>query len=95
MFQMDNAEPALNEARLDAIKAARARAELYANATGLRIVRILSITEGGGYSGPPPGAFIAAERSGPAAPPPPPAPVQPGELQQTANVTVLYELAPR
>jgi uncharacterized protein YggE len=98
MFQMDNTEPALNEARLDAVKAARERAELYANATGLRIVRILSITEGGGYYGPPPVAFLrAGERSGPAAPPPPPppAPVQPGELQQTANVTVLYELAPR
>jgi uncharacterized protein YggE len=96
MFQMDNAEPALNEARLDAVKTARERAELYANATGLRIVRILSITEGGGYYGPPPVAFLAQERSGPAAPPPPPpAPVQPGELQQTASVTVLYELAPR
>jgi uncharacterized protein YggE len=95
MFQMDNAEPALNEARLDAVRAARERAELYANATGLRIVRILSITEGGGYYGPPPVAFLAAERGGPAPPPPPPAPVQPGELQQTASVTVLYELAPR
>jgi uncharacterized protein YggE len=96
MFQMDNAEPALNEARLDAVKTARERAELYANATGLRIVRILSITEGGGYYGPPPVAFLAQERSGSAAPPPPPpAPVQPGELQQTASVTVLYELAPR
>jgi uncharacterized protein YggE len=96
MFQMDNAEPALNEARLDAVRTARERAELYANATGLRIVRILSITEGGGYYGPPPVAFMAAERAGaPPAPPPPPAPVQPGELQQTASVTVLYELAPR
>jgi uncharacterized protein YggE len=96
MFQMDNAEPALNEARLDAVRAARERAELYANATNLRIVRILSITEGGGYYGPPPVAFMAAERGGgPAPPPPPPAPVQPGELQQTASVTVLYELAPR
>jgi hypothetical protein len=28
------------------------------------------------------------------APPPPPAPIQPGELQMTANVTVLYELTP-
>jgi uncharacterized protein YggE len=96
MFQMDNAEPALNEARLDAVRAARERGELYANATGLKIVRILSITEAGGYYGPPPVAFAVAERGGgPAPPPPPPAPVQPGELQQTANVTVLYELAPR
>jgi len=96
MFQMDDAEPALNEARLDAVKTARERAELYATATGLKIVRILSISEGGGYYGPPPVAFAKAERGmAPPAPPPPPAPIQPGELQQTASVTVLYELAPR
>ena len=96
MFQMDNQEPALDEARLDAIKAARARAELYAQATGLRIVRILSISEGGGYYGPPPVVFArAATMSSAPPPPPPPAPVQPGELQMTAQVTVLYELAPR
>jgi uncharacterized protein YggE len=97
MFQMDNQEPALDEARLDAIRAARARAELYANATGLRIVRILSINEGGGYYGPPPVVFARAATMGgaPPPPPPPPAPVQPGELQMSFNVTVLYELAPR
>jgi uncharacterized protein YggE len=95
MFQMDDAEPALNEARLDAVKTARERAELYATATGLKIVRILSLSEGGGYYGPPPVAFAKAERAAAPAPPPPPAPVQPGELQQTASVTVLYELAPR
>ena len=96
-FQMDNAEPALDEARLDAVKSARARAELYAEATGLRIVRILSLSEGGGYYGPPPVIFARAASAGapPPPPPPPPAPVQPGELQMTTNVTVLYELAPR
>lgn len=97
MFQMDNADPALNEARLDAIKSARARAELYASATGLRIIRILSIAEGGGYYGPQQVVFAtAATMSGaPPPPPPPPAPVQPGEMQMAATVTVLYELAPR
>lgn len=98
MFQMDNAEPALNEARLDAVKSARERAELYAQATGLRIVRILSLAEGGGYYGPQAVVFASAvgERGGgPPPPPPPPAPVQPGEMQMTTNVTVLYELAPR
>lgn len=96
-FQMDNQEPALDDARLDAVRTARARAELYASATGLRIVRVLSISEAGGYYGPPPVMFARAqgERSGPPPPPPPPAPVQPGELQMTINLTVLYELAPR
>jgi hypothetical protein len=97
MFQMDQPEPALDEARIDAIRSARARAELYAEATGLRVVRILSINEGGGYFGPPPVVFARAASAGgpPPPPPPPPAPVQPGELQMTTSVTVLYELAPR
>jgi uncharacterized protein YggE len=96
MFQLDDQEAALDEARLAAMATARQRAELYAGAAGLRIVRALSISEGGGYYGPPPVMF--AQRitvtGAPAAPPPPPSPVQPGELQMTANVTVLYELAP-
>jgi hypothetical protein len=96
MFQMDKPEPALDEARLDAVKAARARAELYANATGLSIVRILSIAEGGGYYGPPPVVFArGGMMEAASAPPPPPAPVQPGEMQMATTVTVLYELAPR
>ena len=97
MFQMDNPEPALDEARLDAVKTARARAELYAGATGLRIVRILSIAEGGGYFGPQPVVFATAASMGgaPPPPPPPPAPIQPGEMQMAATITALYELAPR
>jgi uncharacterized protein YggE len=91
-FQMDDPDPALDEARIAAMAKARARADLYARAAGLRVVRILSISETGGHYGPPPVAFarMAAESG----PPPPPAPVQPGEVQLTANVTVLYELAP-
>ena len=96
MFQLDNQDAALDEARLAAIATARQRAELYAGAAGLRIVRVLSISEGGGYYGPPPVMFAQrmATAGAPPAPPPPPSPVQPGELQMTANVTVLYELAP-
>lgn len=93
MFQMDDADPALDEARVAAMKKARQRAELYARAAGLRVLRVVSISEGGGYYAPPPmfARAISAESS---APPPPPAPVQAGELQMTTNVTVLYELAP-
>jgi len=92
-FQLDDPEPALDEARLDAIRTARQRAELYAGAAGLKVVRILSISEGGGYQGPQPIIVTASRRSAaPAAAPP--SPVQAGELQMTASVTVLYELAP-
>jgi uncharacterized protein len=95
MFQLDEQDAALDEARMQAMRTARQRAELYARAAGLRVVRILSINESGGYYGPPPVVFARAERGGAMAPPPPPpAPVQPGELQLNANVTVLFELAP-
>ncbi len=96
MFQLDDQDAALDEARLAAMTTARQRAELYAGAAALRIVRVLSITEGGGYYGPPPVVFAQriSVTGAPPPPPPPPSPVQPGELQMTANVTVLYELAP-
>lgn len=41
-------DAALDEARADAVTKARARAELYAKAAGLRVDRILLISEGGG-----------------------------------------------
>ena len=95
-FQMDKPEPALDEARQAAIADARRKAELYANAAGLRIVRVISIAEGGGYYGPQPQFRFRGESSMAvsAPPPPPPAPVQPGEMQMSASVSVVYELAP-
>ena len=92
-FQMDDADPALDEARVAAMKKARERAELYARAAGLRVQRVVSISESGGYYGPPQVMFARGE-SAMSAPPPPPAPVQAGELQLTTNVTVMFELAP-
>ena len=89
-FQMDDPDPALDEARLAAMKTARTRAELYARAAGLRVVRIVSISESGGYYAPPPAVFARAE----AMSAPPPSPIQAGELQMTATVTVLFDLAP-
>ena len=51
---LDNPAAATDEARLDAMTKARARAELYARAAGLRVKRILSISEGGGFMPPRP-----------------------------------------
>lgn len=95
-FTMDDPEPALDEARVQAMQKARERAQLYARAAGLKIVRIISISEGGGYYGPTPVMVVTGQSLGgaPPPPPPPPAPVQPGELQMTAGVTVLWELSP-
>ena len=90
-FMMDNPDAALDEARIEAMKKARARADLYARATGLKVARILSISESGGYSPPMPVMYARAEAAGmPSAPPP----IAAGEVEMTASVTVLFELAP-
>ncbi|MFC0684753.1 SIMPL domain-containing protein [Novosphingobium clariflavum] len=88
-FTLSAPDAAQDEARTDAIKTARARADLYARAAGLRVVRIVSISEGGGYA-PQPMIYArskAAMESLASAPP-----VAAGELQMSVNVTVQFEL---
>jgi uncharacterized protein YggE len=86
-FQVDKPDEALDQARIEAIGKARARADLYARAAGLKVMRIVSISEGGGYSPPMPmyRMAVAADAA--------PTPVAAGEVSLTANVTVQFELA--
>lgn len=89
-FELDNPDPATDEARTAAMRKARARAELYAHAAGLKVSRILSISESGGWSPPQPVMYrMAAQDAASSAPP-----VQSGELQMRVNVTVQFELVP-
>lgn len=60
---IDEPEAALDEARREALRVARARAELYAQATGKRVSRILSISENAGYAPPRPYEMMAAGRA--------------------------------
>ncbi len=90
-FQMDKPDAALDEARTEAMRKARARAQLYASAAGLKVVRILSITEGGGYVPQPQPMYAKVAMS---AMDSAPSPVAAGEISLNANVTVLFELAP-
>jgi len=89
-FGLDKPEDATNEARLDAIRKARSRADLYAGAAGLRVKRIVSITEGGGYQPPypMPKMMVRAEAADAAAVPP----VEAGEVGTNVTVTVVFEL---
>jgi len=80
MFMLENQDAALDAARADAVRKARARAELYAKAAGLRVARIISMSEGGSYFPPPEIVVTGARMGAAAAPPPPPSPVSPGEL---------------
>lgn len=53
-LSIEHPEAALDEARAKAIAAGRARAELYARSLGLRVARVVSVSESGGYAPPPP-----------------------------------------
>lgn len=87
-FQLDEPDAASDEARIEAMKKARARAELYAKAAGLTVKRILTISESGGYAPQPMVMFARAEKMMAGAP----SPVSAGEVQVAANVTVTFEL---
>jgi hypothetical protein len=75
-LRVSNREAASRSAYAEAYKAARARAEAYASAAGLKIARVLAIYDGGeGYAPPPSyvGDAMAQERNvAPASPPPAP-----------------------
>lgn len=90
-FMLDDPEPALDEARAEALQKARARAELYARTAGLRVTRIVSINEQGGYAPPPPppmpyGRGAVALAAAPATP------VAPGEVTAGVNLSVQFAL---
>ncbi|MFC3173444.1 SIMPL domain-containing protein [Novosphingobium bradum] len=89
-FEVENPDPLLDAARTTAMQKARARAELYARAAGLRVNRVLSISESGGWSPPQPVMYRMAMADSVAAAPP----VQAGELQLSVAVTVQFELVP-
>jgi hypothetical protein len=90
-FTVDEPRAALDEARAAAIATARQRAELYARAAGMRVVRIVSISEAGGYY-PVSDIIVTGSRMSRFAAPPPP-PIAPGELALGVNVSVQFELA--
>ncbi|MCE3519352.1 SIMPL domain-containing protein, partial [Escherichia coli] len=50
-LSIDKPDAALDEARTDAVKRARAKAEIYAAAAGLRVARVVSISEAGQDAG--------------------------------------------
>ena len=87
-FALDNPDAAQDEARRDAVAKARARADLYAAAAGLKVTRILSISEGGHDSGP-----IARPFARMMVQAVPVTVVEAGEQDITAQVTIRFELA--
>lgn len=89
-FGLQNPRVAEDEARRKAVQALQAKAELYAQATGHRIGRLVTLSEGGGYAAPPPmplamarsAQFDAKEMT----------PVSGGEIVVRIDISGLYEL---
>lgn len=89
-FGLNDPTAAENAARQDAVRALQAKAELYARATGHRISRLVSLSEGGGYAPPPPmpmpmAQFAKREAADTS--------ISPGELKVRIDVTGLYEMS--
>ena len=87
MLSIDKPEQALDEARMAALKAARARADLYAQAMGRRVKRILSVSEAGGQ--PFPGRVYGESRAMAADVA---SKIDPGEQIVAVSLSVSFEL---
>lgn len=84
---VDKPEAALDEARAKAVAAGRARADLYARSLGLRVVRVVAVSESGGNYAPPPMPVMMAAR-GEAAD----TKIDPGEQKLEVNLAMTFEL---
>jgi uncharacterized protein YggE len=87
-LSLDQPDAALDEARVDAVKRAQARAQLYAKAADLSVSRILTIAEGGEIAGPPPPMPVYRMAAAKAAD----TQVMPGESDVTVTITVRFLL---
>ena len=84
---IDRPEAALDEARTQAIAVARARADLYARALGMRVVRVLSVSEAGMGFVPPPRPMMRDMAQSNAS-----TEIVPGEQTLNVSLTVSFEL---
>ena len=87
-LSIDKPDAAEDEARIDAVAKARARAELYAKAAGMTVQRVVSIAEAGENAGgaPPPMAFRMAKGADSATQ------IAPGETDVTVTLSVRFLL---
>jgi len=87
---IDKPQAAMDEARANAIAIGRARAELYARSLGLRVARVVSVSESGSYYAPPPpppmperdGGLVAMARTQ----------IVPGEQKLQVTLGMVFEL---
>jgi hypothetical protein len=95
-------EAASRSAYAQAYRSARARAETYAEAAGLKVSRVLAIRDAGEtgipephYGGPRPMSMEAAQSVAPAPPPPQEPPMRPGRTASEVRIRVDFALSER
>lgn len=90
-FGLRDPKAAEDQARQAAVRALRAKADLYAQATGHRVQRLVSLDEGTSFSNPPPprpyARMVAAQAASAEM-----ASVSPGELKVRVDISATYEL---
>jgi uncharacterized protein len=85
---IDKPDAALDEARANAVAIGRARAEAYARSLGMRLVRVVSVSENGGYAVPPPAPpvpMMAAQSRAYTK-------IEPGEQKLQVSLAMTFEL---
>ena len=90
-FSLKDKRPLEARAMEDAAKEARRKAEVLASALGLKIVRIVSVTEAGGISQPPPRPMMMAAMERASYAPP----IEAGNIEVRSTVTLTAEVAVR
>ena len=99
-FSIEDDSAAVTKARADAVSKAKAEADAYATAFGMRVVKVLRISErqrSATYES----IVVTGSRIRPAgAPPPPPPPmsspaVEVGEMEQKVTIWVDFALGPK
>ena len=88
MFGLADPDPALREARKAAVREAEKEAQDYADAMGLRVARVLRVSERGGLDLGEGMIIVTGSRIMPT-------PVEPGELDVRMKVWIDYALVPR
>ena len=88
-FGLKDPSAAENEARIKAVQALQAKAQLYAQALGVQLGGIRSLNEGGGYTAPPPMPVMYAMRAGAQADT---TSISGGELSVRIEVTGVYDI---
>lgn len=88
-FGIENSQASEDKARIEAVKALQAKADLYAKSLGYKVARLVTFSESGGYAPQPPvvyASFARAEKMDAGTP------VEAGQLKVRIDVSATYEL---